>query len=835
MSWQRKNETPHRIVCAYDSETNNVADMLAGVRAFPVCHQFGYIKHDIELASITVGNVESVCEVEVVRHTTEAYARFDRLIEEGLANGYIPVVLVHNLGFDMHGLSEYLNSHEVRVLAKSCTKPITFTILDESGNPELVFWDTLVFWGKSLETLGNDCGYPKLKGYWDYNRQRTPETPLTELEVLYATHDIYVMFAYMGYYLRQNDFIDENALACSIVTKTGAVRYKRKKLLDSAKGNGQQYNAGRFWNFQNRKELPKSDDELFTMHACMRGGFTFCARETAGVPFNLDNSGYTVAGFDASSQHPAQMVSHLYPEQFMEADPRNLDIDCQIIECYNVDHVLDNWAFPFPVAFMGLFEFDNLQYKPGSVFEQNGISPLAYSRVSDRPIEVDQNNQQGSEFNEMIGQLGYRDWAEGETHCFGKLESAAKCRLWLTELAYWEMCQAFKWDSCHAVCGYDTMHFTKPTDMTILSVMEFFKAKDVFKAAKNAFEKGEEIPNIEELKKVAPVELVSRMMDGTATDHDVKSQYLSIKADLNSLFGIEATNEAKQDMVLTTDGLETQPVNGIEDLPNNPKAWYQLGQRIVGWSRIAQICAMELAAPHVDAIINGDTDSVKFLVAEDKLDDLQSSLDRLGTGIDIARKYVTDRVKRNYPDRFYDLKGIGHYELEFTVSRFFASWNKAYCSQSFDKRDGQMHFSFTLAGIPTDATATDPTGEKFANSYNDLADTLYKRGWSFEEVTNLLLGYNITIDSSITKLNGRYAPKWGEWFYGDVTDCYGKTYHVEEPAAMALSVMPKTIGATDEQDNDINLAFAKANNPFINSDPVLIIWDPGEEPTIERI
>lgn len=832
--WNKK-EKPYRIVCAYDSETNNVADMLAGVRAFPVCHQFGRIPWDTELATITVENVESICKVEIVRHTMKAYERFDELIANGLATGYVPIVLVHNLGFDMYGLSEYLNSHEVRVLAKSSTKPITFTILDENGSPALVFWDTLVFWGKSLETLGNDCGYPKLKGYWDYNRQRTPETPLTELETLYATHDIYVIFAYMGYYLRQNSFIDEDALAQSIVTKTGAVRYERKKLLDSTRGSEQRYNVGRFWNFQNRKELPTSDDELFTMHACMRGGFAFCARETAGVPFNLDNSGYTIAGFDANSQHPAQMVSHLYPEQFREADPRSLDIDRQIIECYGVDHVLDNWAFPFPVAFMGLFEFDGLRYKRGSLFEQNGISPLAYSRVSNKQIESNPDNQQGSEFTEMIGQLGYRDYAESETHCFGKLESATKCSLWLTELAYWEVCQAFEWDNCHAVCGYDTMRFTKPTDMTILSVMEFFKAKDVFKAAKNAFEKGEKIPNIEEVKKIAPVELVAQMIDGTATDHDVKSQYLSTKADLNSLFGIEATNEAKQDMILTANGLETQPVNGIKDLPNNPKAWYQLGQRIVGWSRIAQICAMELAAPYVDAIINGDTDSVKFLVAEDKLGDLQSSLDRLGTSIDSARIYVTSRVKRNYPNKYYDLKGIGHYELEFNVSRFFASWNKAYCSQSVDKRDGHMHFSFTLAGIPTDATATDPSGEKFANSYNDIADTLYERGWSFEEVASLLLGYNVTIDSSITKLNGRYAPKWGEWFYGDVTDCYGETYYVEEPAAMALTVMPKTIGATDEQDNAINITFAKANNPFINSDPVLITWKPGEEPTIERI
>lgn len=829
---KKKNEKPYKIVAAYDSETNNISVLGERVRAFPILHQFGVIG-DVELSTINAQNVENSVEVLIYRHTEEAYSQFERLITLGRSGGFVPVVMVHNLGFDMYALAEFLLSYDVRPLAKSSTKPITFTFQDRSGAPCLVIWDTLVFYQKPLATMGAECGYPKLSGSWDYNRQRTPETELTAQEIAYAKHDIYVMFAYLGYYLRQNPIIEPEKLARNVMTKTGAVREKRKKLFDGVQGDGLRFNVGRFWNFQNRLNLPKTDDELFTMHACTRGGFTFCAGASAGYPFDMTGTEYVIAGYDAASQHPAQMVSHFYPERFEKAPADILQIDAQIIECYPLSKIVDDWARPFPVAFNARFKFVNLRFKPGTVFERDRISPLAWARTRNIPFEVNPENEQGTDFKNLMQDLGYLDFASDETHSFGKLESAGVCVLFLTELAFWEVCQVFDFDSYEALSGYETACFSRPTDMSVLSVMEFYRRKNVFKRYMSEYEqKGMVSTNVDNLYSVAPENLADAMKEGSAAHQDIKAYYQLLKADLNSLFGIEATNEAKQDMVMGADGIETIGVPGLENLPENPKAWYQFGQRIVGWSRVAQIVVMQLSDGIAERIINGDTDSVKFLIDESGLETLDTALGIYGAAIDKAREEVTQRVRKSYPGLFEDLRGIGWYEREFTVKRFCASWNKAYCFQSHSVKHDEMRFDFTLAGIATDADFVGCDDSHFRNSYNALADYLYKSGWSFAQVCSLLLGYNVTIDPSITKINGRTPPEWGTRFHEVVTDWRGNSCEVDEPAALALFAMPKTVGSEENEDNAINASIAKSNNPRINTKPVILAWEVDEEPEI---
>ena len=168
-----------------------------------------------------------------LRHVFEICDVFDSLIGNP---DYVPVIAVHNLGFDMYALSDWLNNHEVKVLAKSTSKPISFTILDDDGNPDLVLWDTLQFSGKSLERMGADCGMPKLAGAWDYNLQRTPETPLSDDEIAYSKQDIYTLAAWLGFWCRNNPDIDESKLGLNVVTKTGIVRAKRSILFDGIKG-----------------------------------------------------------------------------------------------------------------------------------------------------------------------------------------------------------------------------------------------------------------------------------------------------------------------------------------------------------------------------------------------------------------------------------------------------------------------------------------------------------------------------------------------------------------------------------------------------------------------
>lgn len=808
----KKDDKPsYRIIGAYDSETTNYNDS-GIIKAFPILHQLG-ILDGTPIEQITPENVEQHTDIELYRHTLDLYERLDSIVDAD--SDFVPVICCHNLSFDMYGLAQFFERHTVRVLAKSARKPITFTIYKENGQIGLVIWDTLIFTQMSLERMGKDCGYYKGVGEWDYNLIRTTETPLTDEELDYSKRDIYTLIAYMGYWLRMNSDIAPEKLGLNVVTKTGVVRERRKVRFLNLKGKGKRYNIGQFWYYQNKKELPKTDDELFTMQAAMRGGFTFCASKNASVVFNLENTGKHVFAFDATSQHPGQIVSHYLPENFHETSGKVLTLAFELVQIISLQRVLDRWENPFNVAFYGCFEFTNLRPKSGSIFEKYGILPLASARY--KPIEFTVENEDNGDKNsqdENRRLAGYVDSVINPVCEFGKLVSADLARLYITELTAWEICQCYDFDTVKGISGYITGQFTKPSDMCIVSVMQFYKAKNEFKHARKCFYDGKQIDNAETLKQLGVSSaVVDSMCDGSISERDIESTYLSLKADLNALFGIEASNEFRRDTILTSNGIEFSGDFGLCNAPANPKAWYQFGTRIVGWSRIAQICVMQLASPYCDTIINGDTDSIKVLADDENLLDIIGALEKLSNAIDKAKEKVCKRVCDSYPKVFDDLHGIGHYVLEFESDSFCASWNKAYCTHDIDEREGKRRYHFTLAGIPTGRRSNDVSSFLGIDGYCDLLDSA---GWTFEQVCNLFLGYNVTFANDVIRMNGRKFPVWGDTFYSHVTDYLGNECLVCEPAALALYPMSKTINDTNNQENKQNSIIALQNNPSVN-------------------
>ena len=802
---------PYKIIGAYDSETANLSDG-AEKDAYPILHQLGTISIPIE--TITSDNVEQSTHLDLFRHTLDLYnALEDIAIAE---YDYVPVICCHNLSFDMYGLAPWLAEHDVRVLAKSQRKPISFTILGDQGKPCLVIWDTLVFAQKSLAYMGDECGYPKLKGDWDYDLVRTPDTPITEQERGYAAHDIYSLLAWLGYWCRLNPDIKPEDLAQRVVSKTGVVRRRRVQRFSKLKGKGMRRKVGQYWGFINNQNSFGTDDELYTCQAATRGGFTFCARENASRVFDLsDDSGLKVYGFDATSQHPSQMVSHRYPVRFKETTPENLTLAFGVIQLTTIDDVLAHYEKPFGVAFYGLFRFENLRLKPGTPFGDFGIASLAYARCQEykRQEALADENQQGEEFREHIAALDYRDHAENPVHAFGKLESADTATLWITELAAWEICQAYDFDSVRGLQGYMTLSFDKPSDMCVISVMQFYAAKNAFKHARGLYYDNKPLDNVAELRSYGIPDFVIEGMDKhNIDDAVVESTYLGLKADLNALFGIEACNEYRRDTILAKTGIEYTGDFGVVNAPKEPKAWYQLGQRIVGWSRIAQCLVMMLTYPYVETIINGDTDSVKLLIRDENLDEVQGALARMDKSIDVAKEDVCSRVKRAYPEMYNPLDGIGYYVQEFTTLRFCAAWNKAYCICEKDPRDGQEHVRFTLAGVPS-------------RKINVFADNLIKQGWSFGRVCDTLLGYNVTYAHDITGLNARAFPEWGSIYVGNVTDYRGITSKVVEPHALCLYPMAKTVNDTSNAENACNMQYALQNRPSVNTEPLIVTCD----------
>lgn len=814
MRWKQERK-PYKIVGAYDSETTNI--VVDGVNvAFPMLHQLGLLECDI--SEVTPENVESMTCITLYRHAFELFEQLDKLCEQTF--DYVPVILCHNLAFDMYGLSSWLTRKGATVLAKSARKPITFTIKDDAGKPRLVIWDTLIFSQQSLERMGKDCGYVKGVGMWDYDLVRTPDTPLSPDEVEYAKRDIYTLLSWLSWWIARNPEIEQERLALNVVTKTGVVRERRRVRFSGIKKQGQKHSVGDYWLWRARTEAPETDDELFTMLASTRGGFTFCAEKSASVPYDLSGTDHVIAAYDATSQHPAQMVSHVYPINFHEATPTNLKLAFDLIGKTKREKLMKHWEKPFSIAFNACFEFVNLRPKPGSIYERFGIMPIASARYrTQEQIALDEDNGDKAAQYAYLHGKDYKDSCINPKSAFGKLISADYARLYMTELTAYEMHQAYTWDEVRAVHGYMTGRFSKPNDYDVISVMQFYKAKNEFKRARGAYYKSGAISNGATLRQLGVADaIVSAMENGTLSSGDVEATYLSLKADLNALYGVNCANEYRRDTVLDETGIGYQGEFGICNRPKNPKVWYQFGQRIVGWSRIAQIMAMQALEPYAKTVINGDTDSIKIILKRDDLPKAAEALREFGAAIDKGKNYVCSRIKSVYPELFDPLHEIGYYILEETTDRFCASWNKAYCTHDLGK-DGKRHFAFTLAGIPTRKR------ESAVSSFigiNGLADRLHALGMSYEQVCNVFLGYNVTFANSVIKLNARTFPTWCENVFERVTDYNDVTSTVAEPAALALYAMSKTINDTTSADNRENLVYALRNNPDVNTTNKLV-------------
>jgi len=800
----------YKVMACFDTETDNNASKKS---ASAICYQLSVLNHHMtDLRIIDNDNVKDLIDITIDRHFADVCKRFDELISYGVAYGIVPVVMVHNLAFEMWILSSYINRYDSTGCSKSTVKPLTIT-LNKDNQPVLVFWDTLSFWGKGLEKIGDECKYPKLSGCWDYSKRRTPNTPLTELELAYAEEDVVVPWAYMGYYLRLNPEIDEHDLACKILTKTSVVRYKSTKRCGGIHVGNK--TTGFMWMRTNRLEKPKTDYELELTHSATRGGFTYVARNSASKIYTAEN-GYHIYKYDANSMHICHALAHRAPTNYRRVEPHLVLNAFRRNASITVDEMLANYDNPFKGSkYYAKFKFYNVRIKKGTVFHKNMISTFAQSRFSSGVMIADEeiisDNEGGVAFKEELATRGWHDWASDDAiFAFGKFYGASECVLILNELSGWEFCRQFEYSSVQVVgYGYMTGHTIYATDKSVLSFNEFYKAKTVFKGLKTKYERG--IPTVDsDYPSFIPEYLKQGMM---AFDPDIKTDvetfYLSVKAELNALYGIEATNEAKNDIILTKDGYIVGDYKGVEGLPNNPKAWYQYGTHIVGWSRIHQILFMELLSDYVDAFICGDTDSHKIYTKLSE-SEIMSLLEPLHSATTAAIERCTERARK--VKEWYPMYGLGFYECEGECEKFMAAWNKSYVQLSHGEID------ITLAGIPCDNKFRLADGTIVNHSYNKAINVLYNDGMSFEYLATTFVGYNIYITHGITGLNQRKLPKWAT--FDDET---------LEPHAVYIYPMTKVIGDTRNKDNNVNYEYARLNNPELSKTPIIIDWIMGKE------
>lgn len=763
-----KRRLPCRVVAALDTETVNAK---AGKPvSLPVSFQLAYTGGD----PLSTADLEAL-DVRMARTQDEIPRMLARIVLDGKREGYSPVIAVHNLAYDLRFLMDYIelaaaSGYEIECCFKSSIKPLNVSIC-EGRRARLIFWDTLTFSGMSLARMGKQCGHGKLVGNWDYNRARHAATILEPEEEAYAKGDVVTLLHWLKYWQGLNPETKAGELGSRILTKTSVVRSKCRGITSKLKKPWRNRKISLYGEFllTCKQELPESEADYNLMIRSTSAGWTFTSSECAGVTFE------NCLKLDARSMHPSHMLTHLYPRAFeiVQGTDRAAFVFSTIC-AIPVEKVLENWERPFPYAFNARVKFTNLRLKKGSIFERDGIGLHGSGLFKDYETRFDDFDDEASnrEFN-RINAAGYANYCVMGRYAFGKLVSADICVISLNEINTWVHSQVYEWDTFEVYEMSASATFKRVPDHVHACVSAMIERKNIVKKML----KGEKIERPEWMPAVAYDEISSDPEEQGAKDY-----YGLVKADVNSLYGMFATNEFKQEISYyeRENTFDYSGESGFSNMPEKPKAWYQFGLRIAAFSRLQQCIAMLLLDGYGVAkrYINGDTDSLAFeLCGQYGLDDAIYALDELHN---VIRRGMEFCIRSRHVDRS-QFDGLGEYELDCAPVKYCAVANKRY---AYVDHSGEVHTA--SAGVPVASTRSVMAYELDSGS-------------SFSRATIRALGYEVEYVGAISGTKARTIPKWGETLHAplNLVDWQGVpyTYPAGTCVGIALSETSKVLGS----------------------------------------
>lgn len=226
----------------------------------------------------------------------------------GVGTDYTYIIYVHNLSFEfafLAGIMDYFG-HPTEVFAVRSRRVLSYKIKDL----HIEFRDSLRLTNRSLKKYLHDipgCPYEKMVGDLDYTIRRTPETELTEAELVYCAVDV------IGLYdaLRRDMRITGDNTASIPLTSTGYVRREFKELLKDDRHYHNMLTAAALnpIQFDLVRRLAMGGDTL----ACMCNEIGHIHRG--------------VLSYDYKSQYPSMLVLYPYPSGRLEYEGADLGDD----------------------------------------------------------------------------------------------------------------------------------------------------------------------------------------------------------------------------------------------------------------------------------------------------------------------------------------------------------------------------------------------------------------------------------------------------------------------------------------------------------------------------
>lgn len=802
-----------RIAAAYDTETCNIGRGF-DTKAYPVL----FIFNDLKGSPIEDYVPDVTDRVEFFRYELDAVDHIQEIIDS--ASDYVPIICAYNLMFDLQPLLEVLaGRYRMRANAASTTNAYTVDLM-EGDKPVLRFWDTFHLEQNGLSAMGETCGFAKATGSWDYDLIRTPETPLTELELFYAKRDVQVIPAYLRYLCEANEWLSSDMLGNIVLTKTSLVRQMARHeigKLKVRKRSGRNSTLEREFETTCYYGLPESFDAYAIRKSCFRGGFTFTSAETAS------RTVHNVYSADVTSMHHTFIVGKRVPVKFAPASRDLLALACEEIASMPLRAVLRRYHNPFYHYIHACVRFRNIRLRTGSAFEAWGIAlcPRAKFDKARSVLETfeDENERNlASEIN--VQEFGYIDRAQNADFAFSKLYSADIADVHVSECELWAMAQVYEWDSMEPLYGECSISTITPPDYVALQSNILFERKSAAKRIDAVYREGEPYP--EDIPSSIPENFRLELERGTMSGKLFHSWYQStVKGMFNAIYGSQAMDVLKPDFEFDSAGemriapdTRTTRENFFDKLPRKCRVLYTYGLRIVGYSRVHLVIAIMLIYSKLGdraTVTGGDTDSLKIACSESVTpSDILEALEPLHEATRSAIAFVQSRVRGTFPDLASTLDHIGEFEIENAepYPYHLEAWNKARASID---ASGRCHI--TLAGVSR------PRG---AYTIETWADEQIEAGAAPERVLEFMLGYNTYIRNDTCHALEHSRPATTDVYDADVTDYLGNTSHVLAHESIALYPVGRFIGDTDKYDNAENVRYLREHGRDIDTGEKII-------------
>lgn len=790
-------------ICAiYDTETNRVGDS-ENSKSFVILYQINDLR-SVPLKSY-VPNITD--DIRFYRNEESVVEYFADLADWGVRNHVIPVVCAYNLTFDMQTIITALMSKwRLETLAQSSVNWYTVDCVNrETGVTVLRFWDTFFLCPSGLKQMGEIAGLPKATGDWDYDLQRTPETPLTVEERFYAARDVQVIPAYLRYLMATYSWVDEGMFSKKIITKTSLVRRYAEEYIAPIK-TGKKKTVGSDFLRLCKKELPHNFRSYALRKACFRGGLSFTSALTANVPQR------NVASLDVTSMHHTFIPCRV-PVGFVETDPQLLSRYVANILKTPLNMVLVNYIQPFKFAIHAVVRFQNLRLRVGTCYEKWGIATLARAKFASKlTVEDDTVRNDSVALQEEITRRTFRDTRSDKAiFAFGKLYECADCTVCLTEIELYIMRMVYEWDSIEVVSGESTYKWESAPAYVGLQSQHWYATKNDVKQLTKIYTPNTPLPADTQIGRFVAVSMADAARRGDLTARDLSSYYLLVKEMFNSIYGTQAQDIYKSgymfddegDVVVNPDDVTTCDTFD-ERTPSWTRVMYTYGMRIVGRSRLHLIIAMALLYDALGGrvmVTGGDTDSLKIACDSDVTDaELLGALAPLHNAADMVMTDGYANLREFYPDMCVDMRGIGRFDVEDCgvkgVKRYpwhIEFWVK--CRVSIDVRGGAH---VTCAGLsrPEDTWNIESVYEQLAGVYSP-----------FYALTHGI-GYNVVVAPDTANFLQRNRPKTTSRVRGRVADYAGNVVFVNRHEAQSLWKAPRVLGSTvTSRDNADNVRY----------------------------